>query len=345
MIRGILVAGLAACLAPGLVVAMGAMALAQPAPVAAPQQQAPWPLGGEHTGPGARAYERDVVEVAPEQPITLVDVDNRLGDLRIEGHDGQKLIISAYKHAPDDVALERLKVTLIPDPSGPVRISTAISTGREARPIRSGSVKIDLVIRAPRSARVSARVWNGRLEVVGMENGADLSSNDGRLDIKNASGTIVTHTARGEQHFVEIFGAVDAQAIAGNVALDIVRGQRLDASVHEGRIDGRSVRVREASLRTTRGDIRFQGVALAGGVYRIGSYSGNVEVKLGHTMPVTVRIRSRRGTVITSSGLKTQPDAQGGLIAALPGTTSARAAAAIVELRSHVGNIQFAVVQ
>ncbi len=39
-----------------------------------------------------------------------------------------------------------------------------------------------------------------------------------------------------------IFGTVEAQSIGGRMDLEIVRGKRLDASVHDGRIDGRACR-------------------------------------------------------------------------------------------------------
>jgi DUF4097 and DUF4098 domain-containing protein YvlB len=291
---------------------------------------------------GAGVYERDVVEIEPTRSISLVNIDNRLGDVRIEGHDSKNVIISAFKRAGDEDTLDRLKVTLIPDTSGPVRISTSISQGTEARPIPGGSVKIDLVIRAPRTARVEARVWNGRLTVIGMENGAELSANKGDIDVANASGTIVTHSAAGKQKFVEIFGAVDAQVIAGDVDLSVVRGQRLDASVHQGRIEGRKVRVREVTILATRGDVRFQGQALAGGHYRIATHRGNIAVTFTHGVPVSVWAWSRQGRVELPGGVRTSADARGGLSASMPGDS---APTAVIELRSSVGNIEFAVVQ
>ncbi len=287
-------------------------------------------------------HERDVVEVDPAKPITLVHIDNRIGDVRIEGHDDKKVVISAFKRAGDSDTLDRLKVTLVPDPGGSVRISTSITAGKEARTIPAGTVKLDLVIRAPRSAEVNARVWNGRLEMHGMENGAELSANNGDIEVKNASGTIVTHSATGSQRFEEIFGAVDAQALAGEMALEVVRGQRLDASVHEGRIDGRQVRVRHATMRTTRGDIRFAGQALAGGRYSFASYRGNVEVSFAHTTPLAIRAHSRKGTIRFPRELATRIDERGWTTATVGGRSSS---AAIVELRSRMGNIQFTVVE
>lgn len=292
-------------------------------------------------------YEKDVVDLRPDgQDITLVDVDNRLGSVRVEGYDGKSITISAVKRAADAETLERLKVTLIPNPAGPVQISTSLAVGKEARPVPSGSVGIDLVIRAPRAARVEARVWNDRLEVVGMENGAELATNDGDIAVKSVSGTVVTHSSAGAQSIVDVFGAVDAQALAGDVNLASVRGQRLDASAHDGRIESQRIRVHEVTIRTTTGDIRFHGFALAGGRYRISSYRGNVEVAFGHAAPLTVWARSKTGQVTLPDGAETRTPASGVTVADLPGVEGEKTAGpALVEIRSRVGNIQFAVLQ
>lgn len=286
-------------------------------------------------------YERDVVEVAPAKPVTLLAVDNRLGDVRIQGHDSDKVVISAFKRARDKQTLERLKVTLVPGNAGPVRIATSLSTGREARPIPSGSVKVDLHILAPRSARVDARVWNGHLEVISMENGAELSSNRGRIGVKNASGAITTHSTAGEQIFEEIFGSLDAQSIAGRMDMAIVRGRRLHARVHDGRIDGRKVRVHELSLRTTKGDIRLRAQALAGGRYEIGTFSGNIEVEFVSSAPLDIRARSVRGKVRVPKKMAARMGERGRYVAA---ASAGKGTHAVISLRSRVGTIQLATI-
>lgn len=293
-------------------------------------------------------YERDVIEVDPVAGVRITEltVDNRLGAVRIEGHDRETIVISAVKRAPDAEVLERLKVTLIPDPNGPVRISTSMAPGPDARPIPGGSVEIDLVVRAPRSARLEAQVWNDRLTVIGMENGAELLANDGEIGVRNASGTIVTHSAAGTQRFEEVVGKVDAQVLHGELDLAAVRGERLDASVHEGSIEGRQVRVRQAWVRTIRGNIRFQGHAMAGGQYRIASVRGDIDVMLLATAPVSVEAHASAGTVTLPPDLRRSRQPQSGVegmvVGFLPGR---RGEPAAVELRSRLGNIRFSLAE
>jgi hypothetical protein len=346
-----LLAVLAALLAPALAAAEppGAPQGALPAEPAQPAQLATEPAPAPApTRPRNAVYERDVIEVdpAPGVRVTSLTVDNRLGAVRIEGHDRETIVISALKRAPDADTLERLKVTLIPDPNGPVRISTSMVAGPDARPIPSGAVEIDLVIRAPRSAQVKAQVWNDPLTLIGMENGAELVANDGEIGVHNASGTIVTHSAAGTQRFVEVVGKVDAQVIHGQVDLAAIRGDRLDASVHEGRIEGRQVRVRHAWVRTTRGNIRFHGYAVAGGEYRIASIRGDVEVTLMATAPIAVEAHASAGTVAMPANLRRarqpQSGVEGAVVGFWPGGSGEPAS---VELRSRLGNIRFSLAQ
>jgi hypothetical protein len=293
-------------------------------------------------------YERDVVEVDPVAGVRITDlsVDNRLGAVRIEGHDHESIVISALKRAPDTETLERLKVTLIPDPNGPVRISTSMGPGSDARPIPSGAVEIDLVIRAPRSAQVKAQVWNDRLILIGMENGAELVANDGEIGVQNASGTIITHSAAGTQRFVEVVGTVDAQVIHGALDLAAVRGQRLDASVHEGSIEGRQVRVRQAWVRTIRGNIRFEGHAMAGGQYRIASVRGDIDVVLVAIAPIAVEAHAGAGTVTLPASLRRSRQPQSGMEGMVVGFWGgARGEPAAVELRSRLGNIRLSLAE
>jgi len=282
-------------------------------------------------------FEKGVVEVEPaDVPFSFVSVDNRLGDVRIEGHDGDEVIIHTFKRGPNDAALDRLKVSLVPDPSGPMRIGTRLETGQESRPLPAGSVRIDLLIRAPRSAGVKAEVWNGKLEVANMDNGAELRANQGELAVEHCSGRIAAHTARGTQSFKEIVGDIDAQGVIGDMELRVVRGQRLDASIHEGNLVGRGIRVRQVAIGVMKGSVSFHGEVVLGGSYRIATYSGNVEVKLAKRSPVTVRARARKGEVNLPKALKPASQEDGWVTGQHRQTRSP----AVMHLATNVGNIQ-----
>jgi hypothetical protein len=295
-------------------------------------------LAGAEDASARGVFESDSVNVAPAEgvPITVVSVDNRLGDVRVEGHDGDNLAISAVKRAPDMATLDRLKVQLVPDPKGPIRIGTVLAAGDEMRPIAAGSVRVDLVIHAPRSARVEAQVWNGQLELVAMENGASLSANEGDIKIERCSGDIDTTSAFGSQDLDDVFGAVEARGVRGDVRMRVIRGDRLDAAVHEGTIIGRKVRSRHVSIRTTRGNIEIQGEALIGGRYELRTHSGDIVVHISGAA-LAVRARSDEGAVDLPAALRASQDAEGVMVGKLHRGKNP----ALIELHSRLGDIRF----
>ncbi len=285
------------------------------------------------------SYERSVVEVEPSAgPIAEVAIDNRYGDVRIEGHDGDTVVIHAFKRAADDATLERLKVALVSTPTGGLRIGTRLAEGREGARIPAGSIRIDLVIQAPRDAAVAAKAFKGNVWVKGMENGADLDTEEGDIEVRHASGKIETDAARGKQQFSEIVGELQARGQYGDVELDTVRGMRLSAMLHHGTVVGRHITSRNVTVWISRGDIRIEGSASIGGTWKLMTHQGNVEVRLGPSTPMTVRARARSGQVALPSTLHAAPRDDKGWQTASNQQRAARAQA-MLELQASIGNI------
>jgi hypothetical protein len=295
------------------------------------------PAAAQHQPPGGDAvFERHVVDVSPARGVTidLVDISNVLGSVRVEGHDQAALTIVAHKRAPDRGTLDRLKVSLVPDPRGPVQIATALLPAAEARPVGAGTVRIDLVVRAPRNARVRAQVWKGTVELEAMDNGGELTTNEGDIAVRNVAGTISTHSTRGRQRFASVFGAVDAQGLYGEMQLELIEGARLMAMLYEGRIVARQIRSRTVSLLTTRGDIVLEASPVRPARYSVASLTGDIFVRVSG--PVSVRARSRDGQVVLPAVL--QPRRAGG---AQHGERGPEAQRTGVVLRSRHGDIRF----
>jgi hypothetical protein len=278
-------------------------------------------------------------EFSPMQDLAIrsVDVENFLGDVKIEGHDRNVIAISFRKQAPDPETLDRLKVAFTPDPRGAVTIATSLGTGPEARPVPAGSIRVDLVVKVPRATRPRVSVWKGEVGVRGVDNGAEVSANEGDIEVRHVSGAISTRTAQGHHQFAEVVGAtIDASAVEGDMDLDAVGGDRLRAVVHRGHVSGRKVRFREITVRTTRGDIRLEAEVQSGGRYRLVSYQGNVELVLSGDRPARVAAETARGQVTIGEGLEVDQKAIGSVIALLG--RKARSPAEIL-VRSTEGHI------
>ena len=73
-----------------------------------------------------------------------------LAFLQGEGVDGRGRTLFDVL-AFDDEALERLRISLVPNSDGSVRLTTTADRDKESKPLRRGAVRIDLKVRAPRA--------------------------------------------------------------------------------------------------------------------------------------------------------------------------------------------------
>jgi hypothetical protein len=283
--------------------------------------------------------ERARVEVAPSgHAFTQISIDNPLGDVRVEGYDGTSMLIETRKHAPDEDALDRLRVSLVPNPDGTVRITTTADPSREAPHVPTAAVRIDLIVRAPRNTKVEATVAAGKLEVEAMDAGGELDAASGAITVKNVSGELWTHSVSGPTSLAQVFGSVDAATISADVDLDTISGDKLVASANHGRIAGRRVRSRDIELTTTDGRIVLEAEAALHGRISVASLRGDIDVRLHRHDAVVVRAR---GTKV-DLGAAARMDVEGWQRASF-GVTSDNAA--LVELRSRLGLVQFAIVE
>ena len=309
------------------------VAVADPTPVPAPK--APTKAG---------LVEHSRLEIAPGgRPIKQLTVENPLGDVKIEGYDGQSIQIETRKQAPDEEALDRLRVSLIPNPDGTVRIMTTADGGKEVRPLARGAVRIDLIIRAPRDARIDAAASAGSLEVVNMDAGGDLDTASGSISVRNVAGSLSTHSLSGQTSLTQVFGSVDAQTLTSDLDLDTIGGERLIASASHGKIAGRRVRSRDIELTTVDGKIVLEAEASLRGRITIASLRGDVDVKLRRHGVVVVRARGAKLNL--GSSMASAKAAKDGWVEGQLGGFKPSAQASIVELRSRYGMVQFAVIE
>lgn len=261
----------------------------------------PLRAAAEEPRPEDRGFliERDTVTIDPHRHVTIdrVHVDNRLGDVTIVGHDEPTVSLTVMKRAPDDETLDRLKVNLVPDPSGRITVAASLTIGDEARPVPAGTVRIDISLMVPRGAHVDVRAWNGKIVIAGMRAGANLAAHNADINVSDVRGPLTTSNTRGRQQITGVRGAVTADNTFGELSLDGISGESLAASVHEGTVVATRVRSRTVKLRTTIGDIHFTGELLAGGRYEIRSYKGDVDVRVSSRLSFRLEAYSREGQV------------------------------------------------
>lgn len=291
--------------------------------------------GAPHRGVSERA--RLTIEPAAH-PFTQLSIENPLGDVKVEGYDGTAIQIESHKFAPDDDALDRLHISLVPNPDGTVSIKTTADGGKEVRPVLRRQLRLDLVIRAPRNARIEAAASSGALEVINMDAGSDLDTASGPISVRNVQGEVLTHSVSGLTRLVQVFGSVDAQTLASDLNLDTIGGERVFASVHHGRIEGRRVRARDVELTVTEGQIVLEAEAALRGHLLVSTYKGDVDIQLHRHGAVMVRAQ---GTKV-DLGAPMQPRPNGWVEASFGQATSD---AAVVEIRVPQGKVRFAIIE
>jgi hypothetical protein len=275
--------------------------------------------------------------------IHRLSIENPLGDVKVEGYDGTAIQIETHKFAPDDDSLDRLHISLVPNPDGTVSIKTTADTAREVRSVARGAVRIDLVIRAPRDAHVEAAVSSGTLEVVNMDAGGDLDTSSGPISVRNVQGEVLTHSVSGMTRLAQVFGSVDAQTLSSDLDLDTIGGERLVASVNHGRIDGRRVRARDVELTTTDGRIRLEAEAALRGRLVVSSFRGDVDVQLRRHGGLVVRARGTK--VDLGAPVRTQPNGWVESSFSVPALAAALLETALVEIRAAHGNVKFTIIE
>lgn len=289
----------------------------------------------------APLVERARLELQPPgRPFKKLEIENPLGDVRVEGHDKATIEIETRKQGPTEEALDRLHVSLTPHPDGTVRLTTTVDGGREYRPLARGAVKLDLIVRAPRDARIEAASSSGALEIQNMDNGGELDTASGRIAVLNVSGELSTHSMSGPTQLTQVFGSVDAQTLSAQIDLDSINGEKLIASANEGKIAGRRVRSRHVELTTVSGMIVLEGEIPLRGRMIVASVKGDVTVRMRTSGAIVVRARAIK---VDLGGARTQTQPDGWATAQFG--PHASAAPALIEMRSRAGTVSFAIVQ
>ncbi|HEY0255247.1 MAG TPA: DUF4097 family beta strand repeat-containing protein [Kofleriaceae bacterium] len=287
--------------------------------------------------------EKSRLEVKPSgAPFKQLAIENPLGDVKVVGYDGTAIQIETVKHAPDDDTLDRLRVALVPENDGTVRIATSVDPAKEMKPVGRGAVRIDIVIHAPRAARIDAATAAGKLEIENLDAGAELDSTSGEITVKNVSGELLTHSVSGMTSLTQVFGSVDAATISSNVDLDSINGERLVASAHKGSIAGRRVRSREIELSTTDGRIQLETEFALRGRLVVSSVRGDITVQLRRATNAALRVKARGGKVDLGQPANLIERTAGWTVATLGRPSDPSAA---VELQSKYGIVSLAVIQ
>lgn len=296
----------------------------------------------EGKGSNAVAEQHAVLEIkpTPKHPFKELSIENPLGDIRVEGYDGDGIQVETWKYGPDDDTLDRLRVSLVPSGDGAVHLMTTADGGREVKPVPRSAVHINILIRTPRNVRINAAVSNGQIVLNNLDAGGELDTSTGPISVSNVAGELWTHSVSGKTSIAQAFGSVDAATVNSDVELDTINGDKLVASASKGQIAGRRVRSRDVELTTTDGRIQLEAELALHGRMVVSSLRGDIDV----------RLRAHGATQLRARGMKvdfggTPSIRQGDWTMATFGRMTDPAAMVELQSRSANVNVQFAIVQ
>jgi hypothetical protein len=287
----------------------------------------------------APAVEKAKLEIQPSgKAFTKITIDNPLGDVIVEGYAGKSLRIESRKVAPDDDGLERLRISLVPNPDGTVSIRTTADKIAGTATLKRGQVRVDLKVYAPHDARIEATSSAGAVRISNLDNGGEIDTASGEIEVSNVSGEVTTNSVSGTTRIQQVLhGSVESSTLDADLAFDSIAGERLVASANQGKITGRRVRSREIQLTTNHGAISLEAEAMLRGRIIVASLKGDIEVKMRRqNQPVLARAY---GPKVNLGGVATTM-AQGGWHEARLGNAEDKNLPMLVEMRSRVGNIR-----
>ena len=249
----------------------------------------------------AHEYSRDdgesrvINETHPIKADGEVRVDNLAGNVKVRGWDRNEVRITGELSPSAD----HLQVDT--DANGiSIRVVLPHDSGHSEDD--EGS---DLVIDMPRGAylnvsTVSADVTvadvNGQQSYDTVSGTITLSSTSTRIEAKSVSGD-VTVTGSGPK------AKVSASSISGTVTVTSMDGM-LEASSISGEVNASNNKLSAATLSSTSGDLRFDGILQKGGDYEFHNVSGDVEVTVGGSPSARFDVSSFSGDIHNSFGPK-----------------------------------------
>lgn len=250
----------------------------------------------EGKGSNAAAEQHAVLEIkpTPKHPFKELSIDNPLGDIRVEGYDGDGIQVETWKYGPDDDTLDRLRVSLVPSGDGAVHLMTTAVGGREVKPVPRSAVHVNIVIHTPRNVRINAAVSGGQIVVNNLDAGGQLNTSSGPISVSNVSGELWTDSVSGKTSIAQAFGSVDAATVSSDVDLDTISGEKLVASASKGQIAGRRLRSRDIELTTTDGRIQLEAELALHGRMIVSSLRGDIDVRLRTHGAAQIRARGAK---------------------------------------------------
>ncbi|MBI5805734.1 DUF4097 family beta strand repeat protein [candidate division TA06 bacterium] len=270
---------------------------------------------------GSEKAEEEKEIVVPAAGITAISINQPRSDFEITGAETDQITITAdiQVWAEDrDEAREKLKSLDISTETenGVLKIKVDGPPWTKKR-----RAKVDFTIVMPKNiaAEISSasgeisvqnllngcrlNTASGEIEIFGCRGESNLSSASGDIEVNGCTETVLKiNTASGDIVVNGCSGSLSFQTVSGDASISLsgnIQGQTVS-----GDVDIKADRAGEMKIRSTSGDIQFQGPVAEGSSAVINTVSGDVSVGLGADSSAAIEAATVSGDIDCEMGLK-----------------------------------------
>lgn len=278
-------------------------------------------------GSARAADEREIHVDAVDSsgaPCTEFRLENRWGDVEIDGDDGTDVRIAArpavWAHDDEEAQRRLADVDLVARcENGTISVFDDSPNVQAHRRLR-----IDYRIYVPRGMKISVQTMSGDVRLRNVENGVAVST---------MSGDIAAEAIRGEQQLTTKSGDIELKSSEGTVRCNTLGGN----------IECSRIRSGELLARAISGDVQVEVEPEVGANIVLETTSGDISARIPETFCCSVRAETRSGDIAVSIPVAVRERGRTTLVGTLgagasedPGTGSllARTVSGDIELRS-----------
>lgn len=276
-----------------------------------------------------------------------IDVGNISGDIVITRGGGNSATIDIVKTARAETVDEArtilpLVTVDIAERGSRIEIKTRYPRHDEMRggSRRNMNVDVAFAIVAPANTRIVARSISGNVSVRDISGSVTIESVSGNLKIENGGRIVNGKTISGNVDLTDtrVDGALSVGSISGSVKIQRSRMDSLNATSVSGDVILDEVESNRVDAQVISGNVSFSGDLEPNGRYELTSHSGNVQLTVGAKTGFQIEATSFSGGITTDLPLTLQGEGRRrGTLRAKYGNGSA-----LVDLTSFSGSIRIA---
>lgn len=243
-----------------------------------------------------------------------IDLQNLSGDIKVVAGTGREVSVETIRTArgrTDADAKSGLTRVRVDTTHRNDRLTVRVVYPNERQ--SSYSVNVGFVITAPAGTSVNVSTLSGDVSATGISGELSLVTTSGNVTITDARRVTRARSLSGDITLrnVSAESQLEAHTMSGNVDATGLTARRLSLESLSGDITLRNIKAESADLRSTSGNVSFDGTLHGGGRYDLRSHSGNVRMAVDGSIGFTFEGQSFSGAVRVDLPLQVRSMADG----------------------------------